>query len=108
MASIPDAFPGKKAGDPVSKQEIINAARLALIAEQEAIALYDRIAEIVPDEKVKGLMTDLSNEEQVHVGELLKLIASFDEDDPEKLIEGVKEAKDKLTAQVVAAFKNSK
>ena len=106
MANIPDPFPGKVPGDPLTRQEVVNAARLAIIAEQEAIALYDKIAEMVPDPAVKQLMKDLSDEEQVHVGELLKLVGKMDPDDPMKIEEGESEAEEKIRDAVVSAFLN--
>ena len=70
-----DPFKGKTPGDPLSNQEIISAVRLSLCAEEEATHLYNRIAEFVPDERVKKLMIDVAKEEQVHIGEFQKLEA---------------------------------
>ena len=89
-------FPGKKVGDKVTKQEIISAVRLALCAEEEAVHLYDTIAEFADDEKVKNLMKDVADEEQVHAGEFQKLLDELQDDEVEKVEEGKKEAGEKM------------
>jgi len=89
-------FPGKNPGDKLTKQEIISAVRLSLCAEEEATHLYDTIANYVSDEKVKKLMKDVADEEQVHIGEFQKLLKILEEDETEKVGEGEDEADDKL------------
>ena len=89
-------FPGKNPGDKITPQELISAIRLAICAEEEATHLYDTIAEYVDDEKVKKLMTDIADEEQVHIGEFQKLLEMYDADEEEKTEEGEEEAEEKM------------
>jgi len=89
-------FPGKNPGDKLTKQELISAVRLALCAEEEAVHLYDTIAEYTNDEKVKKIMKDVADEEQVHIGEFQKLLDLLEEDEVEKVEEGEKEAEEKM------------
>jgi len=96
MVDFTRPFPGKVPGDKITKQELISAVRLALCAEEEATHLYDTIAEYVDDEKVKKLMNDVADEEQVHIGEFQKLLNTLEEDEVEKVGEGEKEAEDKI------------
>jgi rubrerythrin len=89
-------FPGKNPGDKISKQELISALRLSLCAEEEATHLYDTIAEYTDDERVKKIMKDVADEEQVHIGEFQKLLDLIEEDEVEKVGEGEKEAEEKM------------
>ncbi|MDP1713059.1 MAG: ferritin-like domain-containing protein [Candidatus Nanopelagicaceae bacterium] len=96
MVDFVNPFKHKQPGEELTKQEIISAVRLALCAEEEAVHLYDTIAEYVADEAVKKLMTDIAGEEQVHIGEIQKLLKNLEEDEEEKLAQGEKEAEDKI------------
>jgi len=96
MVDFVHPFPGKKPGDKITKQELISALRLSLCAEEEATHLYDTIAEYTDDERVKKVMKDVANEEQVHVGEFQKLLDLMEDDEEEKVGEGKKEAEEKI------------
>ena len=96
MVDFVHPFPGRNPGDTLTKAEIIRALRLSLCAEEEATQLYDLISEYVDDEKIKKIMTDVANEEQVHIGEFQKLLNIYEEDEVEKLEEGFEEAEEKL------------
>ena len=85
-------FPGKNPGDKITKQELISALRLSLCAEEEAIHLYDTIAEYVSDENVKKIVKDVANEEQVHVGEFQNLLDTLEDDEKETIKKGKEEA----------------
>ena len=89
-------FPGKKVGDKVTKQELISAIRLSLCAEEEATHLYDTISEYTENEKIKKLMKDVADEEQVHIGEFQKLLEELEGDEAEKFEEGKNEAEEKM------------
>lgn len=91
-------FPNKKVGDKVTKQELITAVRLSLCAEEEATQLYDTIAEYVDDERVKKLMKDVADEEQVHIGEFQKLLDELEGDEVEKVEKGKDEAEEKIAS----------
>jgi len=93
-------FPGRKPGDTLTKREIISALRMALCAEEEAIHLYDMIAEFVNDEDVKKIMTDIADEEQIHVGEIQKLLKEKSDDETEMLDKGEGEVVDKIAAEL--------
>jgi hypothetical protein len=93
-------FPGKTPGDKISKQELISAVRLAVCAEEEAVHLYDTIAEYTDNEKIRKIMKDVADEEQVHVGEFTELVRMLDDDEEEKVDEGEKEAKEKMSSSI--------
>lgn len=96
MVDFVHPFPGKNPGDPLTKTEIIRALRLSLCAEEEATQLYNSIAEYVDDPKIKKIMEDVADEEQVHIGEFQKLLNIYEEDEVEKLEEGFEEAEEKM------------
>ena len=100
MVTFIHPFPGKNPGDPITEQELISALRLSLCAEEEATHLYDTIAEYVDDEKIKKIMKDVANEEQVHIGEFQKLLDVYEEDEVEKIEEGKEEATEKISKTI--------
>jgi len=89
-------FPGKNPGDQITKQELLSVIRLSICAEQEAVHLYDQIAEFTDNEMVKKLMTDIAEEERVHIGEFTKLLELVGEGKADKVKEGEDEAVKKL------------
>jgi len=97
MVNFVHPFPDKNPGDPLTKQEIISALRLSLCAEEEATHLYDTIAEYVNDEKIKKIMKNVADEEQVHIGEFQKLLDIYEEDEMERIEEGKEEAQEKIS-----------
>lgn len=99
MVDFVRPFPGKNPGDPITKEELISALRLALCAEEEATHLYDTIAAYVDDERVKKIMKDVADEEQVHIGEFQKLLNIVEEDEEEKVEEGEGEAEEKMDSE---------
>jgi len=96
MVDFVRPFPDKNPGDPITKEELISAIRLALCAEEEATHLYDTIAAYVDDARVKKIMKDVADEEQVHIGEFQKLLDLIEDDEVEKVEEGEEEAEEKL------------
>ena len=104
MVDFVHPFPGKNPGDPLTKQEVIRALRLAVCAEEEATQLYDLIALYVEDERIKNIMRDVADEEQVHKGEFQKLLDIFEDDEVEKVEEGKQEAEEKMSS-VIAYLK---
>jgi len=61
--------------------------KLAMIAELDAANLYRSMAEMVTDEKLKRVLSDIAREEIVHFGEFEGILESLDdtfEEDEEK------------------------
>lgn len=65
----------------------------AIIAEWDAIHLYQAAAEATQNSTVKDLMLHLAEEEFKHVGELEQILSSLDETTEEVIDEGKKEFK---------------
>jgi len=85
-----DIPPGRK----LSREEVMDALRLAIIAELDAINLYLQIARSVDDENVKKVFEDIAKEEKTHVGEFLALLKHFDREQVEELKAGAKEVEE--------------
>ena len=68
--------------------------RIAIIAEEGAIKQYELFKDSIDDEKIKSVLTKLSEEERVHVGELQKLLSDVLPDEQELLDKGAKEVEE--------------
>lgn len=80
----------------LNKEEIIAAIRQSIMAEQDAIILYESFANSTDNDKAKKIFLDIAEEEKVHVGEFQALLESFSETEEEKIDEGKDEAKEKM------------
>ncbi|MEM2968405.1 MAG: ferritin family protein [Candidatus Bathyarchaeia archaeon] len=70
--------------------------RAAVIAELDAINLYEQMAALAVDENVKRILLDVAKEEKTHVGEFQALLLRHDKEQEKELEEGKKEV-DELT-----------
>ena len=76
-----------------SKEELISAIRQSIMAEQDAIILYETFAHSTNNQKAKELLLDIADEEKVHVGELQELLEQIAGDkEKDKIEEGREEA----------------
>jgi rubrerythrin len=89
-----------KIPDDTSKQESVrkdmSILRAAIIAELDAINLYEQFASQVTNENVKKVLLDVANEEKEHVGEFEGLLKEVDPEYKELLISGEKEVEDEI------------
>jgi rubrerythrin len=65
--------------------------RAAMIAELDAINLYEQMAHMTRNENVKKLLLDVAREEKTHVGEFQTLLLSEDPQQESELKKGEKE-----------------
>ena len=68
--------------------------RTALIAELDAINLYEEMAALAKDKRIKKVLLDVAKEEKEHVGEFQTLLLMFDKEQVEELKEGKEEVKE--------------
>jgi len=68
--------------------------RVGLIAELDAINLYEQLAALTKDEKIKAVFLDIAREEKTHVGEFLTLLLMSDEEQEDELEEGKEEVEE--------------
>lgn len=78
------------------KKEDINKEilRAAIIAELDAINLYEQMASITTDDNIKRILLDVAKEEKTHVGEFQTLLLAIDKEQEIELEHGRKEVKE--------------
>lgn len=62
----------------MTKEELIQAIRLDIASELEAIYVYDAHVEATDDVRAKKVISAIRDEEKVHVGELMTLLMVLD------------------------------
>ena len=65
--------------------------RAGIMAELDAVSLYEQLAAMARDELVRKALLDIAREEKTHVGELLALLLKLDEEQAEGLKKGEEE-----------------
>ena len=78
------------------KEEDLNKEilRAAIIAEFDAINLYEQMAALTEDKHLKTILLDIAKEEKTHVGEFQTLLWINDEQQEKELAEGKKEVEE--------------
>ena len=71
--------------------------RSAIIAELDAINLYEQMADMTPNVKIRRVLLDIAREEKTHVGEFQTLLLIEDGEQVHELEEGKKEIQELLT-----------
>ena len=68
--------------------------RAALIAELDAINLYEEMAALAKNQDIKTVLLDVAKEEKEHVGEFQTLLLRYDPEQREELKEGREEVEE--------------
>ncbi len=80
----------------VSKENINKEIlRTGVIAELDAINLYEQMAAMATDKKIKTILLDIAKEEKTHVGEFQALLLELDQEQKQELEHGKKEVEEK-------------
>jgi rubrerythrin len=80
----------------MTKEELIQAIRLDIAGELEAIYLYDSHVQATTEEIAKKVLADIRDEEKSHVGELMTLLRILDPKEAELFFSGEEEVKEML------------
>ncbi|QOY61304.1 demethoxyubiquinone hydroxylase family protein [Thermophilibacter immobilis] len=80
----------------LNEDELIQAVRLDLAGELEAIYLYDAHVQATDNVAAKAVLSDIRDEERAHVGELLTLLKTLDPKEVEHLASGEGEVQEML------------
>jgi len=81
--------------DRISKQDIDKEIlRAGIIAEYDAINLYEQMAALAENESLKATLLDISKEEKTHVGEFQALLVQLDEELARELEKGKSEVEE--------------
>lgn len=65
--------------------------RVGIIAELDAINLYEQMAAMTENEDIKRILLDIAKEEKTHVGEFQTLLLKEDKEQEKELEEGREE-----------------
>jgi Uncharacterized conserved protein len=95
MAEFANPFSGN-VERKLTKEELIQAIRIDIAAELEAMYLYDAHAMATDDPLVKEVLEDIRDEEKAHAGELLALMRYLDPKAAELLFDGHGEVREKM------------
>jgi len=68
--------------------------RLGIIAELDAVNLYEQMASYTQNENIKKVLLDVAKEEKTHVGEFQALLLKEDPEQVEELEKGRKEVEE--------------
>lgn len=81
--------------DKISKESINREVlRVAMIAELDAINLYEQLAAMTDDVNLRKLLLDVAKEEKTHFGEFQALLLRLDSEQVKELEEGRKEVEE--------------
>lgn len=80
----------------LTKEELIQAIRLDIAGELEAIYIYDAHVQATDDEMAKKVISDIRDEEKAHVGELMTLLRALDPKEAELFASGEAEVQEML------------
>lgn len=89
LSKIPIDLTKAKAGD-VDKEIL----RLAIIAELDAVNLYEQMAALAKDKHIRMVLLDIAREEKTHVGEFQEMLLRLDKEQVKELAEAKKEIKE--------------
>jgi rubrerythrin len=68
--------------------------RASIIAELDAINLYEQMASLTKNEAIKANLLDVAKEEKTHVGEFQALLLQIDSEQAEELEHGKREVEE--------------
>lgn len=68
--------------------------RAGIIAEYDAINLYEQMAALAQDENIKKILLDIAREEKAHVGEFQTMLLKLDKEQVKEMEEGREEVEE--------------
>ena len=81
--------------EKVKKEEMDKEIlRAGIIAELDAINLYEQMAAMTQKEDIRKVLLDIAKEEKTHVGEFQTLLLQLDKEQVRELEEGKKEVEE--------------
>ena len=90
----------------MTHEELVRAVRLDIAGELEAIHLYMAHADATDNPLAKAVLVDIADEERVHVGELMRLMAILTGNEDEFLKKGTLEV-DTMAAKIAPGAQGS-
>lgn len=79
----------------VPKEQLdMEIARVGMIAELDAVSLYEQLAAMTEDKNIKKVLFDIAKEEKTHIGEFQALLLQRDKEQAKELEKGKQEVKE--------------
>lgn len=91
MAEFINPFTGVVPDRVLTPRELTRAVRQSLVAEEEAVHLYEALADAADHPLARAVLQDIANEERVHAGEFRRLLCILLPDEDRFLAEGAAE-----------------
>lgn len=86
-----------KSLEKVSKENLDKEIlRVGMIAELDAISLYEQLAVMANDANIKKILVGIAKEEKTHVGEFQTLLLKKDKEQKTELEKGKKEVEEMM------------
>lgn len=99
MPEFINPFSGVTPGRKLTPRELTRALRLALAAEEEAIHLYEALADATDHKLAKAVLQDVANEEREHAGEFQRLLDILLPEEADLMAHGAEEV-DEMAAKI--------
>lgn len=81
--------------DKVKKEDLDKEIlRVGIIAELDAVNLYEQLAAMTENKGIKRLLLDIAKEEKTHVGEFQAMLLKIDKEQVKELEKGKKEVEE--------------
>jgi uncharacterized protein len=106
MPEFVNPFSGMVPERTMTMEELVRAVRLDVAGELEAIHTYMAHANATDNPLAKAVLSDIADEERVHVGELLRLLSILTGDEDAFLKKGTLEV-DTMAATLTPAEQKS-
>ncbi|MDY7010119.1 MAG: ferritin family protein [Planctomycetota bacterium] len=97
MAEFLNPFSGMAPGRKLTDRELARAIRLALAAEEEAVHLYEALADASDNPLATKVLQDVADEEKVHAGEFQEVIRILLPNEQQLLRKGADEVQEMNT-----------
>jgi rubrerythrin len=68
--------------------------RAAIIAELDAVSLYEQLASMTQNDHIKQILLDVAKEEKTHVGEFQTMLLRLDAQQKDELAHGEEEVEE--------------
>jgi len=81
--------------EKVKKQDLDKEIlRVGMIAELDAVSLYEQLASITENEDIKKLVLDIAKEEKTHIGEFEAFLFQIDKEQVQESEKGKQEVEE--------------
>ena len=99
MAEFASAFPGVVPDRKLTPRELTRGLRMMLAAEEEAVHLYEALADATDNGLARDVLQNIADEERVHAGEFQRLLNILVPDEEGLLAKGAQEVDEAAAAR---------